>query len=47
MTGDLPRALTAAKDLRSVYELLLKLPSLGPFLACQYATDLAYSSELS
>ncbi len=43
MTSGLPQAIGTAKDLRSVYELLLKLPSVGPFLAYQYATDLAYS----
>jgi len=43
MTGGLPAAVTAAGSLREVYELLLALPSLGPFLAYQYAVDLAYS----
>jgi hypothetical protein len=43
MTGGLPEAIGAAENLRAVYELLLALPSLGPFLAYQYAIDLAYS----
>ncbi len=33
-----------APGLREVYGLLLALPSLGPFLAYQYAVDLAYSA---
>jgi 5-hmdU DNA kinase, helical domain len=43
MAGGLPAAVTGAKDLRGVYEALLALPSLGKFLAYQYAIDLAYS----
>jgi hypothetical protein len=43
MAGGLPAAITAARDLREVYQTLLALPSLGPFLAYQYAVDLAYS----
>jgi len=43
MAGGLPGAIGAAQDLRAVYERLLALPSLGPFLAYQYAIDLAYS----
>lgn len=43
MTSGLPDQLAAAKSLREVYELLLALPSLGPFLAFQFAIDLAYS----
>ena len=43
MTRGLPAAIAAANHLREVYELLLTLPSLGPFLAYQYAADLAYS----
>ncbi|MGH3800160.1 MAG: nucleotide kinase domain-containing protein [Pseudonocardiaceae bacterium] len=39
----LPEALANAAGLREVYEQLLALPSLGPFLAYQYAIDLAYS----
>jgi hypothetical protein len=43
MTTDLPGKVVDA-GLREVYELLLGLPSLGPFLAYQYAVDLAYSA---
>jgi len=43
MTSGLPGRLADAQTLREVYELLLSLPSLGPFLAFQYAIDLAYS----
>lgn len=32
------------RHLKSVYETLLAYPSIGPFLAMQYAIDLAYSS---
>ena len=39
----LPREVTAAGSLREVFELLAGLPSLGPFLAYQYAIDLGYS----
>jgi 5-hmdU DNA kinase, helical domain len=44
MTSGLPGRLAAAADLREVYELLLALPSLGPFLSYQHAVDLAYST---
>jgi hypothetical protein len=44
MTSGLPGKVSAAASLREVYELLLALPSLGPFLAYQYAVDLAYSA---
>jgi hypothetical protein len=43
MTSGLPGRLAGAKGLREVYELLLALPGLGPFLAFQFAIDLAYS----
>lgn len=43
MVTELPGALTDARGLREVYELLAGLPSLGPFLAYQYAIDLAYT----
>ena len=43
MTSGLPGRLADAKGLREVYELLLALPGLGPFLAFQFAIDLAYS----
>jgi len=44
MTMGLPEQLSKAAGLRELYESLLRLPSLGPFLAYQYAIDLAYSS---
>jgi hypothetical protein len=44
MTSGLPAKISAASSLRDVYALLLALPSLGPFLAYQYAVDLAYST---
>lgn len=40
---ELDALLVAAKGLRAVYELLVELPSFGPFLAYQYAIDLAYT----
>lgn len=43
MASGLPERLAEAGRLRKVYELLLALPWLGPFLAYQYAIDLAYS----
>jgi hypothetical protein len=47
MTSDLPESAGAAAGLRELYEVLLTLPSLGPFLAYQYAIDLAYSPVTS
>lgn len=38
-----PERLAAAKTMAEAYELLLSLPSIGPFLAYQIATDLNYS----
>ena len=38
-----PERLAAAKTMAEAYELLLSLPSIGPFLAYQFATDLNYS----
>ncbi len=43
MTEDLPQRFAEAGSLHGVYELLAALPSLGPFLAYQYAIDLAYT----
>jgi hypothetical protein len=39
----LPPALSTAPGLRGLYERLAGLPSLGPFLAYQYAIDIGYS----
>ena len=47
MKSGLPASIAAAGSLREVYELLLAMPSLGPFLAYQYAIDLAYSTVTS
>lgn len=44
-TGTHERAL-AACSLRALYEVLRELPSIGPFLAYQYAIDLAYSEHV-
>jgi hypothetical protein len=44
MDDGLPAKIQKASSLRSVYELLLGYPGLGPFLAFQYAIDLNYSS---
>ena len=46
MTSGLPDHVTAAGSLREVYELLLAYPSMGPFLAFQFAIDLNYSGVL-
>jgi hypothetical protein len=40
----LPEAVTTARGLRGLYDLLAGLPSLGPFLAYQYAIDISYST---
>lgn len=37
--------LSQAKSMKEGYELLLSLPSIGPFLAYQYITDLNYSDH--
>jgi alpha-glutamyl/putrescinyl thymine pyrophosphorylase clade 1 len=39
-----PERIRQARSLRSVYELILRYPSIGPFLAFQYTIDLNYSS---
>jgi hypothetical protein len=44
MTDGLPEKITAAGNLEDAYTALRALPSLGPFLAFQYAIDLAYSA---
>jgi hypothetical protein len=46
MADGLPNALQQAPDLRTVYERILGYPSLGRFLAFQYAIDLNYSTLL-
>ncbi len=47
MKDRLPERINQAPSLRSVYELILGYPGLGPFLAFQYAIDLNYSSILN
>lgn len=46
MSDRLPERISQAPSLRTVYELILGYPGLGPFLAFQYAIDLNYSSIL-
>jgi 5-hmdU DNA kinase-like protein len=46
MTDGLPGQLVRARSLRSVYEMILSYPGLGPFLAFQYTIDLNYSTLL-
>jgi alpha-glutamyl/putrescinyl thymine pyrophosphorylase clade 1 len=46
MASGLPAELADVRSLRGAYERLLALPSLGPFLAYQYAIDLAYSAGI-
>jgi hypothetical protein len=43
----LPQRLEQAPTLATVYDELLSFPSLGPFLAFQYAIDLNYSTVLN
>jgi hypothetical protein len=43
----LPERLAAAKGMAETYELLVSLPSIGPFLAYQFATDLNYSTHFA
>jgi hypothetical protein len=47
VVSELPARIIGAGNLRDVYEMLAALPSLGPFLAYQYAADLAYSAVTS
>ena len=46
MEDRLPERVQQAPSLRSVYELILRYPGLGPFLAFQYTIDLNYSCML-
>jgi len=43
MEDRIPERVRQAPSLRSVYELILRYPGLGPFLGFQYAIDLNYS----
>jgi hypothetical protein len=47
MIGDrLPERVHKAPSLRSVYDLIVRYPGIGPFLAFQYTIDLNYSAIL-
>lgn len=46
LEADLPERLAAASAMSHAYELLRALPSIGPFLAYQFVTDLNYSDHL-
>lgn len=46
MDDRLPERARQATSLRSVYELILRYPGVGPFLAFQYTIDLNYSSMM-
>jgi hypothetical protein len=43
----LPEDLVAAKSMAELYGILVSLPSFGPFLAYQFATDLNYSPHFA
>ena len=47
MRERLPARISSAQSLREVYELLLDQPSLGAFLAFQFAIDLNYSDLIN
>jgi hypothetical protein len=44
MKDELPQKIANAPTLKAVYQLLLSYPSIGPFLAYQYAIDSNYSN---
>lgn len=44
---DVPEKLLAAQSMGRAFEILLTLPSIGPFLAYQYVIDLAYSEHFA
>ena len=44
MEDRLPERVRQTQSLRSVYDLILRYPGIGPFLAFQYTIDLNYSS---
>jgi hypothetical protein len=46
MENRVPERVWQAPSLRAVYELMLRYPGIGPFLAFQYTIDLNYSSLL-
>jgi hypothetical protein len=47
MHEDYPRRLRSCKTMREAYDLLIAAPSVGPFLAYQFATDLNYTALTS
>jgi alpha-glutamyl/putrescinyl thymine pyrophosphorylase clade 1 len=44
LTEELPGRIAAAPTMKVAYEMLVQYPSIGPFLAYQYVTDLNYSA---
>ena len=46
MDDRLPELVRQAPSMRSMYELILRYPGIGPFLAFQYTIDLNYSSMM-
>jgi alpha-glutamyl/putrescinyl thymine pyrophosphorylase clade 1 len=44
-SSDFPERLMEARTMAALYELLRSVPSIGPFLAYQFATDLNYSDR--
>jgi hypothetical protein len=46
MDDRVPERVRQAPSLRSVYEIILRYPGIGPFLAFQYTIDLNYSALL-
>lgn len=47
MREDYPHRLRSCKTMRQAYDLLIAAPSVGPFLAYQFATDLNYTALTS
>lgn len=45
LDGNFPERLVEAESMSQAYELLRAVPSIGPFLAYQFATDLNYSDH--
>ncbi|MFF2129882.1 nucleotide kinase domain-containing protein [Streptomyces olivochromogenes] len=46
MTSGAPEEILAAPTLRDAYEVLLRYPAIGPFLAYQFVIDLNYASHM-
>ena len=47
LADGLPEKLAGARTMQEAYNLLLALPSIGPFLAYQFVTDLNYSDHFA